>query len=87
MEGGQGLRCAGRSWFHSALKMMQTTNQVPKPHAQTYLRQNISFGVKTPGKRHMRKHVEGGFAGNMAGEALGKKCSMPEKVPLGALQL
>lgn len=31
--------------------------------------------------------MEGGVVGDMAGEAFGKKCSMPEKVPLGGLQL
>lgn len=31
--------------------------------------------------------MEGDVVGDTAGEALRKKCSMPEQVPLGGLQL
>jgi len=35
----------------------------------------------------MRKHVKGNVVGDVDGDALGKRCSMPEKVPLRGLQL
>ena len=44
-------------------------------------------GVKTHEKIHMKKHLEGDVSGDMAGDAHGKKCSMPEKVPLVGMQL